>query len=57
MTWRNLAALPVAVQIDLTLLTVLWGLGALIVLLPVGLFVSVLVGQLCVLLRETVARP
>lgn len=53
--WRNLAALPPAVRIDLTLLTVLWGLGALIFLLPLGLLVSVLVGQFCVLLRETVA--
>jgi hypothetical protein len=55
--WRNLAALPPAVRIDLTLLTVLWGLGALTFLLPLGLFVSALVGQFCVLLQETLTPP
>ncbi|WP_134672211.1 hypothetical protein [Halorussus marinus] len=54
-SWRNLAALPRAVQIDLTLLTVVWSFVALAFLLPACLFVSVLVGQFGVVLRETLS--
>lgn len=54
--WRNVSALPTSFQIDLTLLTVLWTVGALVFLLPIALFASVLAGHLSVLVRESVSK-
>lgn len=54
--WQNLSSLPRAVQIDVTLLTVLWTLSGLIFLLPVGLFISVLAGFFSVVARDSVTR-
>lgn len=54
--WQNLASLPLTVRIDVTLLTVLWTVGGLIFLLPVGLFTGVIAGYFSVVAWDTVTR-
>lgn len=50
--WRNLASVPMDVRIDITLLTVLFGVGSLILLLPVAIGISVVVGQFAAAFRD-----
>ncbi|USZ68027.1 hypothetical protein NGM10_15000 [Halorussus salilacus] len=50
--WQNLAAVPIDARIDLTFLTLLFGVGALIFLLPVAIFVGVVVGHLAAVIRD-----
>jgi hypothetical protein len=50
--WQNLAGVPTDARIDLTMLMVLFGIGALIVLLPVALLTSVVVGQFTAVLWD-----
>lgn len=50
--WRNTASLPRDFRIDLTLLTVLIGLGALIFLLPLAVMISVVVGHFAAAVRD-----
>lgn len=50
--WTNTASLPLDVQIDLAFLTLALGLFVIIVLLPVAVGISVVVGQLAVVAAD-----
>jgi cell division protein FtsX len=52
MVWTNTASLPLDVQIDLAFLTLMLGLFLIIVLLPVAVGISVVVGQLAVIAAD-----
>ncbi|EMA53299.1 MULTISPECIES: hypothetical protein [Halococcus] len=55
--WTNTASLPLDVQIDLAFLTLLLGLFVVIVLLPVAMGISVVVGQLAVIAVDGQTNP
>ena len=54
--WTNTASLPLDLQIDLAFLTLMFGLFAVIVLLPIAVAVSVVVGRIAVVATDELTR-
>jgi hypothetical protein len=54
--WGNTASLPPDLRIDLTLLTVLIGLGVLLFVLPLAVLISTFTGWIAVIAQETRIR-